>query len=247
MSSASHPRDYGTLQTLEEAGEVRGGEGLEEEDSESVAGAETVPDALQFLFETFGEEVVYVTKDLVLRDEGLTSLPHILRRFSCLERLDLSKNSLAALPCDTIRDYLPTLTSLDVSDNRLCSLENVAQLGILANLKELNILGNPLLAVNQRSVLLGMLIFGGKRPEEALLRELLGYSNEKKRYESSGMVIANEKPSKLLTAGLLPGNEIPHVAARVLNAKSARMSLYVDMNPAPVPRSTRFSVLTSLN
>jgi len=73
---------------------------------------------VQFLFETFGEEVVFVTKDLALRDEGLSSFPRILRNFGSLERLDISKNALTYIPVDMLRTHIPAMTSLDISDNR---------------------------------------------------------------------------------------------------------------------------------
>ena len=96
---------------------------------------------------------------------------------------------------------MPCLTSLDISENRLCSMDNIAELGDLPALQELNIAGNPLVAVNQREFLIGLLLFGGIRPAEESMRKILGYSEENRKYKPSAMVIASERHSKLLTAG----------------------------------------------
>jgi len=96
---------------------------------------------------------------------------------------------------------MPCLASLDISENRLCSMDNIAELGDLPALQELNIAGNPLVAVNQREFLIGLLLFGGIRPAEESMRKILGYSEENRKYKPSAMVIASERHSKLLTAG----------------------------------------------
>jgi hypothetical protein len=80
-------------------------------------------------------------------------------------------------------------------------MDNIAELGDLPALQELNIAGNPLVAVNQREFLIGLLLFGGIRPAEESMRKILGYSEENRKYKPSAMVIASERHSKLLTAG----------------------------------------------
>mmetsp|Transcript_42208 Transcript_42208/g.103430 ORF Transcript_42208/g.103430 Transcript_42208/m.103430 type:complete len:803 (-) Transcript_42208:132-2540(-) len=221
------------------------------ERSSSPTDEDGLPEALEFLLENFSPDVVFVTKDLVLRDEGLTALPRVLQHFSKLERLDISKNYLTGLPVTTMMAVnLPCLTALDVSNNRLSSLDNVAQLGMLPHLRELNLLGNPLVSVNQRSALLAHLIFDSKRPTQAVLRAMMGYEDGSRRpfrHSSTNKVIASASPSKLLTSGLCPGKELPHVASKVLSGASGEYSLYCDMNEAPTPRGFPFPMLSVLN
>jgi hypothetical protein len=48
---------------------------------------DTVPDAIQFLLDRFPAEVVFVTKDLTLSSERLTTFPKILTQVGALFRL----------------------------------------------------------------------------------------------------------------------------------------------------------------
>eukprot|EP00960_Hanusia_phi_P076092 768514-Hanusia_phi.AAC.5 len=216
---------------------------------------EVVPESVQYLYCMYSKEVVHLTKELCLREEGLTSIPLVMRNFRHLQRLDLSYNLLRALPVMILNEYFPSLTALDVSYNRLDSIDNVKQLGCLPVLQELNLLGNPLLAVNQRPLLLSLLIFQEHRPTRDELQAMLGYSNSQGRtskgQEASGNIVASESISRMLVAGLDPGNVLPRVAvARLSRAglhATSKFAVYCDLSAAPVPRDSPFPFLVMLN
>ncbi|EKX33434.1 hypothetical protein GUITHDRAFT_156046, partial [Guillardia theta CCMP2712] len=138
---------------------------------------EVIPESVQYLYRLYSKEVVHLTKELCLKEEKLTSIPLVMRNFKHLHKLDLSYNLLTSLPVKILDEYFPHLTSLDVSYNRLGSIEDIQQLGKLPLLQELNVLGNPLLAVNQRPLLLSLLIFNQSRPTREQLEGMLGYSD----------------------------------------------------------------------
>ena len=213
---------------------------------------------------------MFVTKELCLSEESLSVIPRVLCNFTMLQRLDISRNLFRSLPVKIIDEYLPSLRALDVSYNRLENMRNVQQLGILKELRELNLLGNPLLAINQRADLLAHLIFGNKRPRRDRLEAMLQYQTENvgrvsaaqqalpagtAAAESKPKVIASESTSRMMISGLSVGGVLPTHAVKILNSAvsaSAReygAVVYADLTPAPVPRATGtpFRMLTQLN
>jgi hypothetical protein len=222
----------------------------------------------QFLFDNFAERVVFVTKELCLAEESLSTIPRVLRNFSMLQRLDLSRNLFRSLPVKLINEYLPQLRTLDVSYNRLDNMRNVQQLGVLDELRELNLLGNPLVAINQRADLLAHLLFGNQRPRRERLEAMLQYQTGKggraangqqassaggPAAESKPKIIASESTSRMIISGLSVGGVLPTHAVKVLNSAvsaSAReygTVVYADLTAAPVPRGSPFPMLTFLN
>lgn len=211
-----------------------------------------------------------MSKELCLSEESLSSLPRVLSNFTMLQRLDISRNLFRALPAKIINEYLPRLRALDVSNNRLENMRNVQQLGILKELRELNLLGNPLVAINQRADLLAHLVFDNKRPKRERLEAMLQYQTEKSgragaapqaspagvaAADSKPKVIASESTSRMIISGLSVGGVLPTHAVKILNSAvsaSAReygAVIYADLTPAPVPRAhgTPFRMLTLLN
>ena len=224
---------------------------------------------MQFLFDNFAERVVFVTKELCLAEESLSTIPRVLRNFSALQRLDLSRNLFRSLPVKIINEYMPKLRALDVSYNRLDNMRNVQQLGVLEGLRELNLLSNPLVAINQRADLLAHLLFGNQRPRRERLEAMLQYQTGKggraangqqtsavgdPAAESKPKIIASESTSRMIISGLSVGGVLPTHAVKVLNSAvsaSAReygTVVYADLTAAPVPRhGSPFPMLTQLN
>jgi len=64
----------------------------------AVALSGDIPPSLQFLFDTFPEKVVFVTKELCLADEALSAIPHVLRNFSMLQRYGGERRLHARVP-----------------------------------------------------------------------------------------------------------------------------------------------------
>jgi len=214
-----------------------------------------VPDAIQFLLDRFPASVVFVTKDLTLASEGLTLFPKILRKFTALERLDLSRNFLSSLPAIVLAAHMPNLRVLDISQNRMASWEAIQALGALPKLVELSVDGNPKIAVSQRDQLLCKLFFPDARPSREHLLSLLGYT-EAMNWEmkplapdASRRIISTYSTSQLLIRGLVPGNITKRIAQKALRRKGAperEQPLYCDFTPAPVPRVGPFPNLTVL-
>jgi hypothetical protein len=220
---------------------------------------DNVPPSLQFLFDNFPENVVYVTKELCMVKESLTEIPRILRNFTMLQRLDISRNLFRTLPVKIMDEYMPKLQALDISHNRLDDMHNVQELGVLRELRELNLLGNPLLVINQRASLIAYLFFDSVRPSRERLESLLDLNSSSTKKgrgcQVKPKIIASESTSQMIISGLAVGQELPTHAVKVLSkSKSASSSdystvIYADLTSAPVPRpiGTPFRHLSKLN
>jgi len=218
-----------------------------------------VPPSLRFLFDNFSDEVIFVMKELCLADESLSAIPRVLRNFTLLQRLDISRNFFRTLPVQLMDEYMPKLKALDVSQNRLGDMQNVKQLGLLKEMRDLNLLGNPLLAVNQRCTLIAHLLFGCVRPTRARLETLLFPHSNRGRGEQQApatevkpSIIASESMSRMIISGLTVGQVLPTYAVQVLSSSQsagASAVVYADLTRAPVPRPAGmpFRFLSELN
>ena len=209
-----------------------------------------VPPSLQFLFDNFPEKVVLVTKELCLADESLSAIPRVLRNFSLLQRLDISRNMFRALPVQIMDEYMPKLQALDVSHNRLEDMARVQELSLLQGLRELNLLGNPLVVVNQRVQLIASLLFDRVRPSRERLEAILHLKSKGRSAKQENVtrgsatakpkIIANESTSRMIVSGLEVGQVLPSQAVKVLTSAGVHGNysavIYADMTPAPVPR-----------
>ena len=219
---------------------------------------DSVPESLQFLFDNFGEAAL-VTKELCLAEESLTAIPRILRRFTVLQTLDLSGNLFRSLPVQAMNDFLPNLQALDVSNNRLNDMRNVCALGSLPELRDLNLVGNPLLVVNQRPSLIACLLFNRQLPTRKHLEAILAIEPSGRKGGAGAaddatkpIIVASESVSRMIVSGLEVGHVLPTQAVRVLSTSLGGNSggvVYADLSPAPVPRplGTPFRQLTRLN
>ena len=185
-------------------------------------------------------------------------------------RLDISRNLFRALPVQIMNEYMPNLQALDVSHNRLEDMARVQELGLLKELRELNLLGNPLVVVNQRVQLIASLLFDRVRPSRERLEALLQLSCSKGRAAKQENVpranahahlaapgkpkiIASESTSRMLVSGLEVGQVLPSQAVKVLTSTGVQGTysavIYADLTPAPVPRpaGSPFRYLSTLN
>ena len=185
-------------------------------------------------------------------------------------RLDISRNLFRALPVQIMDEYMPNLQALDVSHNRLEDMARVQELGLLQELRELNLLGNPLVVVNQRVQLIASLLFDRVRPSRERLEALLQLScskgraakqenvpraNGKAHLAAPGKpkIIASESTSRMLVSGLEVGQVLPSQAVKVLTSTGVQGNysavIYADLTPAPVPRpsGSPFRYLSTLN
>jgi len=222
-----------------------------------------IPPSLQFLFDNFPEKVVLVTKELCLADESLSAIPRVLRNFSLLQRLDISRNLFRALPVQIMDEYMPKLHALDVSHNRLEDMVRVQELSMLQGLRELNLLGNPLVVVNQRVQLIASLLFDRVRPSRERLEAILHLNSKGRSAKQENVtrgsatakpkIIANESTSRMIVSGLEVGQVLPSQAVKVLTSAGVHGNysavIYADMTPAPVPRpvGSPFRNLSVLN
>ena len=219
---------------------------------------DNVPESLQFLFDNFGEAAL-VTKELCLAEESLTAIPRVLRRFTVLQTLDLSGNLFRSLPVQAMNDFLPNLQALDVSNNRLNDMRNVCALGSLPELRDLNLVGNPLLVVNQRPSLIACLLFNRQLPTRKHLEAILAIEPSGRKGGAGAaedatkpIIVASESVSRMIVSGLEVGHVLPTQAVKVLSTSLGGNSggvVYADLSPAPVPRplGTPFRQLTRLN
>ena len=87
----------------------------------------------------------------------ITALPHSLTLFSSLTSLDLSCNALDTIPAE-VPQLLPAVRVLNLSSNRLASLDEIRRLGALECLEELDLRRNPHPFQTQRGCMLQALL-----------------------------------------------------------------------------------------
>eukprot|EP00698_Gefionella_okellyi_P024622 TRINITY_DN8758_c0_g1_i1.p1 TRINITY_DN8758_c0_g1~~TRINITY_DN8758_c0_g1_i1.p1 ORF type:complete len:810 (-),score=206.24 TRINITY_DN8758_c0_g1_i1:2033-4462(-) len=139
---------------------------------------EVLPAALEFLFSQYSPELVAAMPALNLSKQQLTVLPNALLRFHQLQELDLSNNELTSTS-PVILMELRQLRKLDLSNNRLAVLKEIVQLGVLPNLQELSVQGNPLPMGTQRIYLLQALL------QKRLDRPALSTASSRRDYDQS--------------------------------------------------------------
>ncbi len=87
----------------------------------------------------------------------ITALPNALTLFSSLTSLDLSANALETIPAE-VAQLLPAVRVLNLSSNRLASLDEIRRLGALDCLEELDLRRNPHPFQTQRGCMLQALL-----------------------------------------------------------------------------------------
>ena len=84
---------------------------------------------------------------LDISNNNLTTIPGFVNKFALLKEINLSGNSIVSKEVDKCTPKLANVEIIDLSNNELTALVDwlgSLEAGMLTNLKELNLKGNPL-------------------------------------------------------------------------------------------------------
>ncbi|KAG9397373.1 Leucine rich repeat [Carpediemonas membranifera] len=216
----------------------------------------SVPKALQFLFENYPTEILQQMEELDVSKQVLRNIPSPIYIFSSVKYLNLSNNRLTRLHPLKIITAMPHLERIDLSSNMLLHITDILGLGVCPNLTNLDIRDNPLPHVTERVTLLTDLVF---RPVDDgtwanLVRRFGQAPPQRPRPATAARkgartpnLFSSQTEGRLQYYGVNPGRDSPQEVRDRLKGITNDTEHYVDMNEAVLPKDGPFCNLQVLN
>ena len=207
-------------------------------------------DALRDIFLKPDFDAIKIT-ELNFSKQNIVNLPpgQPLAILTHLKILILSHNNISKFTSQNLTKYTPQLETLDLSSNKINILDDIIALGSLSNLKNLNIKDNPICDTMLRIKLIEHLLFPEKyKPYDPVKVLTATYSHVSLRPDHGEREL-NEKNKfiRLLERNNFELEKHDIVQSRVSKYDHKNTMIKLSMVPCPIPRKTRYCMLTILN